>query len=168
MNTTNLVNRLVLAWARWAPRATVALMLVVGCARPAELSIAQFAQSMPDERVDQIIVERLHRHCQPNGPVGIVREEGNVLNARAGMRVLAYTEECGPGWLIHLSNDIHGELRAAVLEHEWAHALTWGEELSHGPEWGVALSTAYRGGHLDLDTPPAIVLPVQPLPSETK
>jgi hypothetical protein len=158
------------------PRALLlALALLVASPRPSPAYLyppeaygAGCPDQMTDERVDQIIVGRLNRHCQPSGPVGVVREDAADLDARAGMHVLAYTEKCGPGWLIHLSNDVHGELRASVLEHEWAHALAWDEELSHGPLWGVALSATFRGGHLDLDTPPALVFPIQPPPAPTQ
>lgn len=35
------------------------------------------------------------------------------------------------------------ELRDTIV-HEWAHAMAWGSETEHGPEWGVAYARAYR------------------------
>lgn len=35
------------------------------------------------------------------------------------------------------------EMRDTIV-HEWAHAMAWGAETDHGPEWGVAYARAYR------------------------
>jgi len=41
--------------------------------------------------------------------------------------------------------DTSPEARYLLLTHEWAHALTWGQERGeHGDRWGVALALCWR------------------------
>jgi hypothetical protein len=77
------------------------------------------AQDMTDEGILQFGLDRLHRNCQPDGPVGVVREDLDE------MRVWGYTERMGPGWMIHLNTSAHGEFLLSILAHEYAHCLSW-------------------------------------------
>jgi len=82
--------------------------------------------------------------------VGLVREQLDEVGA------LAYTERMGPGFLIHVDPDLHGELLVHVLEHEWAHTMHYPDYATcsaeaHGDVWGVDLARAYRAGTLDSD-----------------
>jgi hypothetical protein len=162
--------RALLAYDRLARATMLVLALALGC-RPAPTAVPPFGAPVaasadwPDARVIQFGMDRLHRHVQPDGPVGVVQESEDVMSARLGFAVLAYTERCGPGYLIHLGSDLHGELLLDVLGHEWAHTLSFGETTSHGPQWGIELSRVYRAVSFDIDTEDATVAPPPcPLP----
>lgn len=153
----NSLARLTLAYIASARLAIVALGLVVGCAPKDKTGGLGFAgdplASADDALLLQWAEERLHRHCQPDGPLGVVRESMDAMRAHLGLAVYAYTERMGPGWVIHLPTDLHGGFLLYLLEHEWAHTLAWDEQVSHGPEWGSEFSVTYRAVLYDQDTP---------------
>lgn len=193
------VDALTVAWAKWAPRAVMVLAAVVGCVHPdrhgsgpggAPLPNERRAheaqghvdfQKMSDEDIVGFCVARLGRHVQPDGPVGLVREAPEVMAAVAGP-VYGYTQRLGPGYLIHVSTEIHGAWLAEVICHEWAHALVFpdsaeyvtdiGDCGGHGPQWGVENSRSFRAVWYDVDSPDYRVIkkdgcagvgPVQPI-----
>ena len=50
-----------------------------------------------------------------------------------------------PHFLIIIDPDPDDDTIRYLLIHEWAHALSWGQEdCHHGPLWGVAFSKCYR------------------------
>jgi hypothetical protein len=121
-----------------------------------------------DEQVIAFGLQRLHTHCHPDGPVGVVREE---LRDEG---VWAKTERCGPGYLIHLGTEAHGEFLLVVLAHEWAHCLAFPDMDcpqdsadcgGHGWRWGVQFSRSYRAIWYGVDTPNPDLHESQPAPS---
>ncbi len=98
---------------------------------------------------------RLHLHSQPNCPVAVF-----VDGTPAEQGAIAMTMRAGPGWQIHLRDDLHGRFLLDVLIHEWAHTLSWGtgNDLEsdcggHGWEWGIEYSRAFRCAIYDIDVP---------------
>jgi hypothetical protein len=122
---------------------------------------------MTDAQILQLGMDRLHRHVQPDGPVGVVTETMAEMQDRLGIAVWAYTERRGPGYLIHLGDALHGAFLLDVLEHEWAHALSFDDPSDHGVQWGVEWARAYRAVMRDEDTPDAVAVPVQSPTSST-
>ena len=157
----------------------LALALLVAAPRPSPANLypleslygSNLAAALGDYTDEQILafgLQRLNAHCQPDGPVGVVRE------ALHDEGVWAKTEKCGPGYLIHLGTEAHGEFLLAVLAHEWAHCLAFpdmgcGQDPSdcdgHGWRWGVQLSRAYRAVWYNADAPNPDLHESQPAPS---
>jgi hypothetical protein len=182
------VMKNVTAWAittySWLALGTaVVLGALVGCGRPAmDLVAPNGTNWAPQARQDRpsstdvlyldFALGRLHRHAQPNGPVGVVWGSPEELAEAAGGAVWAYTERCGAGWLIHMSTDLHGEMVLNVIEHEWAHTLSWGEFQNavqqHGPQWGIELSRAFVAVVYNSDLPDSQAVPVStsPIPAD--
>ena len=74
-------------------------------------------------------------------PVDVVFVDG--LDTRTGN--LAFCNLYRGRFKIEMEAAISEGDRKDTLVHEWAHALSWGEEKEHhGPAWGCALSKCYR------------------------
>lgn len=74
-------------------------------------------------------------------PVDLVLEHG--LYYRTGDT--AWCDKKGDSFKITIDAGLDEDNRCTLLIHEWAHALSWGEEEEdHGPAWGVAYSRCYR------------------------
>jgi len=173
MNTQSTLDRLTLAWARWAPRALLVLTIAVGCARPdaarQDLRFFKGGQSpltMTPEEILNLELARLHEHVQPDGPVGVQWVDGLIESEHA----LAVTRHMGPGFLIQLDRSLTGFVLADTLVHEWAHALAPSADHEqyvancggHGAQWGIEFSRAYRAVWMNVDTPDELALPLAP------
>jgi len=85
-------------------------------------------------------VEILEEKCPPNRDYSVTLVHESALE---GTGMHAWTQDCGFCPILHVvigecdhhSPRINDSLAVYSLAHEWAHLLTWDEELAHGPEW---------------------------------
>ena len=156
------------------PYWALALLLVAAC-RPAAPVGPGGIQLSPrggcavradytDAQLLALAMDRVHRHCQPPGPLGV------VVDPDLDPRLCGQTEKMGPGWFIRLSPSAHGDFLLEVLAHEVAHALAWptAAEMAdpdscggHTEAWALARRKAYLAIWFDYSTP---ARPAQPDP----
>lgn len=177
----------------WGP---LALSLLLACApqRPVDRGAAQLSPrgnfavraDHTDAELLQAGMERLHRLCQPDGPVGV------YVDPELPEGLMGYTqrmgERLGPdgvtvepvGYFIRISPHVHGQLLLMVLCHEWAHCLAYpSDEVlmdpssngGHTREWGLAMWRTFTAVWYNASTPSCPVSsdcePVQPVPQST-
>lgn len=101
-------------------------------------------------------LERLHRLCQPDGPVGVLVDD-HIFPGLMGQ-----TERMGAGYFIRISPEVHGQLMLFVLCHEWAHCLAYPTDAEfadpascggHGRAWGLASWRTFIAVWFDQSTP---------------
>lgn len=128
-----------------------------------------------DDTIVGLVLRRVAAHCQPDGPLGIVRDTPEALLQAAGVPVYAYTERRGPGYLVHASTELHGLELADTLMHELAHAVAYPTDAEfmdpatcggHGSRWGVAYARVFRAVWYDVGDPPPSTSP-SPFPPDS-
>jgi hypothetical protein len=116
---------------------------------------------MTDQELLQMLLQRLNRRAQPTLPLGeepnvklVPLPVGVIVEDTEELECLAYTRRAGPGFLIVLDDDLHGQFLVDVLVHEWAHTLSFSDGAQtqadmHNDAWGTAYARAFRAGILD-------------------
>ena len=88
----------------------------------------------------RLALRALRAECPVDRPVRVRLE--HTLAEKFGSCNLTQDEK-GFTITVFTRGSSASELRDTIV-HEWAHAMVWGAETKHGPEWGVAFARAYR------------------------
>lgn len=84
------------------------------------------------------LIEVLGKECPPPASINFVFVESDWFNGMTSQ------DEGTCEFTIQLNQQLNlGELMDTTI-HEWAHTLSFGEEVSHGDQWALAYGRCYR------------------------